>query len=758
MRAKRSRRSSATPPPRAAVEATAAVYRKTPKEQIAADLQSMMATLFAVAHGQTPPLGVQPMDLGAYAPHMTAPHRIDLLVSAMVKDGAWHCNQKCLHCYAARQPYGAVEELDTDQWLAVIQKCRAAGVPQLTFTGGEPTLRHDLVKLVDAAQWFVTRLNTNGRMLTPALCRELYEASLDSVQVTLYSADEATHNTLVGAAGFADTVAGIRSAVEAGLNVSVNTPLCSLNRDYAATLTLAHSLGVRYATCSGLIPAGARREHGQPRHPPDARRTGRCAAHRAGRRRPLGHGTGFHKPRLAGRRHAARVGLCADPALRGVPVQHGHCAGRHRTALPELAARPGAGQHPAPAVAAHLGFADLPPHPPPKRQNAPRLPAGVHPDPKGGQAMSEQTPLRRAARLCAAAAAALLLCLAAAWLCPARADLDRIRSYTVTVDPRADGSADITYDIDWEVIGGSAEEPLSWVRIGLANGEVDSFENLTPETVSGVRYSGDGGGSFARVTFKKRYYPPDYAAASGQESRVQFAFRVHQSQLYTLNEDGTASYVFTPGWFSDLSIDEMTVRWRADEGVTADATDSEDGYFVWRFGALGHDARATVRVRVPAAAAAAFDPAAALPAAGQSSALTDLIPAFVTLVVVLLAVYALVLAARSHPRWRGGFGSAASDWVFYTNGLHTIHLARGLTPPPGYRPAPPPPGFKAGGGQFRGGGAGKSDSGHNAGCACACACVSCACACACAGGGRAGCSAKNFYRITMADGGNSDEH
>ena len=36
--------------------------------------------------------------------------------------------------------------------------------------------------------------------------------------------------------------------------------------------------------------------------------------------------------------------------------------------------------------------------------------------------MSEQTPLRRAARLCAAAAAALLLCLAAAWLCPARAE------------------------------------------------------------------------------------------------------------------------------------------------------------------------------------------------------------------------------------------------------------------------------------------------------------------------------------------------
>ena len=30
-----------------------------------------------------------------------------------------------------------------------------------------------------------------------------------------------------------------------------------------------------------------------------------------------------------------------------------------------------------------------------------------------------------------------------------------------------------------------------------------------------------------------------------------------------------------------------------------------------------------------------------------------------------------------------------------------------------------------------------------------CACVSCACACACAGGGRAGCSKKDFYRTNL---------
>lgn len=52
-------------------------------------------------------------------------------------------------------------------------------------------------------------------------------------------------------------MAGIRGALAAGLSVSVNTPLCSLNADYAATLEFLHGLGVRYVTCSGLIPTGA---------------------------------------------------------------------------------------------------------------------------------------------------------------------------------------------------------------------------------------------------------------------------------------------------------------------------------------------------------------------------------------------------------------------------------------------------------------------------------------------------------------------
>lgn len=77
--------------------------------------------------------------------------------------------------------------------------------------------------------------------------------------------------------------------------------------------------------------------------------------------------------------------------------------------------------------------------------------------------------LRRLALLCAVLTCGMLLVLPAA---AAEADapyaedgdMDYIRSYVVTVDPREDGSVDITYDIDWQVIDGDKTDYLSWVK------------------------------------------------------------------------------------------------------------------------------------------------------------------------------------------------------------------------------------------------------------------------------------------------------
>jgi MoaA/NifB/PqqE/SkfB family radical SAM enzyme len=150
----------------------------------------------------------------------------------------------------------SAKELTTSEWKEIIDKLWAARVPMVTFTGGEPTQREDLVKLVDYAKKFVTRVNTNGINVTQGLAKELALAGLDSMQVTLYSYSEDIHNELVGAQRFTDTVTGIKNALSAGIDVSINTPLCKKNSDYLKTLEFAKSLGVRFVTVSGLILTG----------------------------------------------------------------------------------------------------------------------------------------------------------------------------------------------------------------------------------------------------------------------------------------------------------------------------------------------------------------------------------------------------------------------------------------------------------------------------------------------------------------------
>ena len=226
------------------------------RNRIRGDINIIMTTFMQIAYGQRVDQEIELLSLADYAPYMKAPHRMDLMVSAMTKDGIWHCNQQCVHCYAAGQSHADERELSTAEWKRVIDILREKGVPQLTFTGGEPTMRSDLIELIDYSQWFVTRLNTNGLKLTADYCRALRDASLDSMQITFYSHDEAVHNRLVGAERFGDVVSGIENALSQGLNISVNTPLCKDNRDYLSTLKFLHNLGVTYVTCSGLITTG----------------------------------------------------------------------------------------------------------------------------------------------------------------------------------------------------------------------------------------------------------------------------------------------------------------------------------------------------------------------------------------------------------------------------------------------------------------------------------------------------------------------
>ena len=304
------------------------VYPSVPKKHIEEDLEELLDVLFAVANGINPDAEIEKLSIRAYRENMTAPHRMDLMVSAMTDGcGKWQCNQKCVFCYAAGQQMGKTQELTTKQWKTAIDRLEAARVPMVTFTGGEPTQRADIAELVGYAKRMVTRLNTNGVNLTPELVQQLKAAGLDSLQVTLYSHDEATHNALVGSDHFADTVQGIRNAVAAGLDISINTPLCKKNADYENTLNFIHSLGVRFVTVSGLICTGMAGINHQEYDLSPAELF-----------EIVNVANGFHLSRSDSGREAGGPGDARTYVRRGFK-QYGDCAGRHSCALSKLAGR-----------------------------------------------------------------------------------------------------------------------------------------------------------------------------------------------------------------------------------------------------------------------------------------------------------------------------------------------------------------------------------------------------------------------------------
>ena len=235
------------------------IYADAKEADIFADLTDMLETIIKLGTTNED-VEVGHFTLNEYHKYMHSPLRMDLMISSMGKNGEYNCNQKCVHCYAYNEKNSNVDELDTESWKKIIDTLKEERIPQITFTGGEPTMRDDLVELIGHSRWFITRLNTNGILLSKSLCNDLYEAELDNVQITFYSSDMDIHNKLVGGNHFLETLGGIKNALEAKLDVSINTPLCSLNKDYKSTIGFLSNLGIKYFTCSGLIPTGNTKE------------------------------------------------------------------------------------------------------------------------------------------------------------------------------------------------------------------------------------------------------------------------------------------------------------------------------------------------------------------------------------------------------------------------------------------------------------------------------------------------------------------
>jgi cyclic pyranopterin phosphate synthase len=128
------------------------------------------------------------------------------------------CNLRCVFCHMEGQLVSD-DELTAAEVETVVRAAVRAGVERVKLTGGEPTLRSDIVEIVRriAALGPEVSMTTNGLRLS-ALAEPLHEAGLTRVNVSLPSLDPETYRELTGVDGLERAVAGIRAAVKAGIS------------------------------------------------------------------------------------------------------------------------------------------------------------------------------------------------------------------------------------------------------------------------------------------------------------------------------------------------------------------------------------------------------------------------------------------------------------------------------------------------------------------------------------------------------------
>ena len=170
------------------------------------------------------------------------------------------CNNNCLFCVQGpeKKKFG---NKSTKELKAIIKKAKK-GCDTIVFTGGEPTIRKDLIELVALAKTLGFRtiqIQSNGRMFVyEKFCKDIVAAGANEFALALHGHTPQLHNYLTGAESFRQIVGGIKTLKKMGQVVITNTVITKSNyRHLPEIAKILIGLGVDQLQFAFVHPLGA---------------------------------------------------------------------------------------------------------------------------------------------------------------------------------------------------------------------------------------------------------------------------------------------------------------------------------------------------------------------------------------------------------------------------------------------------------------------------------------------------------------------
>lgn len=167
------------------------------------------------------------------------------------------CNLRCVHCYNPTHR-ALPHELSTAEIVAILHQAADMGVVTVTFSGGEPLVRHDAFEIFHEARrlGFLVSLLSNATQFTATLVDALEEVEFETIGVSIYGATKETYERVTGVPGSYEPFRhGIEHAASRRLPLVVRMPLLTDNaHEVHEARALVERLGLKFQYCLDITP------------------------------------------------------------------------------------------------------------------------------------------------------------------------------------------------------------------------------------------------------------------------------------------------------------------------------------------------------------------------------------------------------------------------------------------------------------------------------------------------------------------------
>ena len=172
----------------------------------------------------------------------------------------YQCNLKCIHCYVPslreKMKNANLLELTTDESYSLIDQIFLLEIPEIHFTGGEPLLKKDIIKLLNYShtKGLRTFLETNGTLINKEKAKQIKNSGIECVKISIDGPAE-VFAKIRGKKIYEKTIRGINNIVKVDQNIEIDTDLSKINKDCIANIIdLSNELNVNSFRIRLVLP------------------------------------------------------------------------------------------------------------------------------------------------------------------------------------------------------------------------------------------------------------------------------------------------------------------------------------------------------------------------------------------------------------------------------------------------------------------------------------------------------------------------